>query len=183
MSNRSVGIGESIHSPPPHHPHGSRPECSPLFRHASAVTRSVARRCNRAFSHVFEIHLLSAASRRRQGNDTIRIHRKTICGDEICDIQPQSIWSKRPEDFFALTQHKWTLYRVLSTIDAFQEMDDEATDETVGAALGPPPLPPMPVKKKRGRKSKKELGEPLNNRPNNFCAVMRHSVQDHMRDT
>jgi len=49
------------------------------------------------------------------------------------------------------------------TIDAFQEMDDEATDETVGAALGPPPLPPMPVKKKRGRKSKKELGEPLNN--------------------
>ena len=52
---------------------------------------------------------------------------------------------------------------MLSTIDAFQEMDDEATDETVGAALGPPPLPPMPVKKKRGRKSKKELGEPLNN--------------------
>ena len=82
-----------------------------------------------------------------------------------------------------MTQHKWTLYRVLSTIDAFQEMDDEATDETVGAALGPPPLPPMPVKKERGRKSKKELGEPLNNRPNNFCAVMRHSVQDHMRAT
>lgn len=35
-----------------------------------------------------------------------------------------------------MAQHKWTLYRVLSTIDAFQEMDDEATDETVGAALG-----------------------------------------------
>jgi|SRR6185295_7860689 len=64
------------------------------------------------------------------------------------------------DDFFALMKDKWIFDGVLSTIHGFQEMHDEGRDEAVGATLEPKPsAPPMPVKKKRGRKSKKELAE------------------------
>jgi len=38
-------------------------------------------------------------------------------------------------------------------------MHDETRDEAVGATLEPQSIPLVPVKKKRGRKSKKELAE------------------------
>ena len=52
------------------------------------------------------------------------------------------------EDFFELMKDRWTFDGVLSTIHGVQEMEDrdDAVDDT---------LPPQ--KKKRGRKSKKEL--------------------------
>ena len=63
------------------------------------------------------------------------------------------------DNFFALMKDKWTFDGVLSTIHGFQEMHDEARDEAVGVTLEPALIPPLPVKKKRGRKSKKELAE------------------------
>ena len=63
------------------------------------------------------------------------------------------------DDFFALMKDKWAFDGVLSTIHGFQEMHDETRDEAVGATLEPQSIPLVPVKKKRGRKSKKELAE------------------------
>ena len=63
------------------------------------------------------------------------------------------------DDFFALMKDKWAFDGVLSTIHGFQEMHDETRDEAVVATLEPQSIPLVPVKKKRGRKSKKELAE------------------------
>jgi hypothetical protein len=75
----------------------------------------------------------------------------------------QGITSRRVfslgDDFFALMKDKWIFDGVLSTIHGFQEMHDEGRDEAVGATLEPALIALVPVKKKRGRKSKKELAE------------------------
>jgi hypothetical protein len=56
------------------------------------------------------------------------------------------------DDFFALMDDKWIFDGVISTIHGFQEMADAGRDDAIGATLPAP-------KKKRGRKSKKELAE------------------------
>ena len=58
------------------------------------------------------------------------------------------------DDFFALMKDRWTFDGVLTTIHGFQEMYDDDRDDEVGETLPAP-------KKKRGRKSKKELAEKL----------------------
>jgi hypothetical protein len=52
------------------------------------------------------------------------------------------------EDFFELMRDRWTFDDVISTIHGCQEMEDR--DDVVGETL-------PPRKRKRGRKSKKEL--------------------------
>lgn len=54
------------------------------------------------------------------------------------------------DNFLELMDDKWTFDGVLSTIHGMQEMYEPARDDAVGATL---------PKKKRGRKSKKELAE------------------------
>lgn len=60
------------------------------------------------------------------------------------------------DDFFASMKDKRAFDDAMSTIHRFQEA---FRNEEVAATLEPPLAPALPLKKKRGRKSKKELAE------------------------
>ena len=54
------------------------------------------------------------------------------------------------DDFFQLVGDGWTFDALITTIHGMQEVNSQARDDAVGATL-------PKAKKKRGRKSKKEL--------------------------